>query len=79
MSSLEWGDRVGAIKCPTLLVIPGNETVGSIKNYDVMIDRIPDVQAITYEGMPHNICDAVPDRCVTDVLAFLRWRFGLPA
>ena len=23
-----------------------------------MIERIPDVQAITYEGMPHNICDA---------------------
>ena len=44
-----------------------------------MIDRIPDVQAITYEGMPHNICDAVPDRCVADVITFLRWRFGLPA
>lgn len=79
MSSLEWGEKVGAIKCPTLLVIPGNETVGSIRNYDVMIERIPDVQAITYEGLPHNICDAVPDRCAADVLAFLRWRFGLPA
>jgi pimeloyl-ACP methyl ester carboxylesterase len=79
MSSLEWGDRVGGIKCPTLLVIPGGETVGSIRNYDVMIERIPDVAAITYEGMPHNICDAVPDRCVADVTAFLRWRFGLPA
>ena len=58
---------------------PGGETVGSIKNYDVMIERIPDVQAITYEGMPHNICDADPDRCAADVLAFLRWRFGQPA
>ncbi len=79
MSSLEWSDRLPEIKCPTLLVLPGGETVGSIKNYDVMVDRIPDAQAITYEGMPHNICDAVPDRCVADVLAFLRWRFGLPA
>jgi pimeloyl-ACP methyl ester carboxylesterase len=79
MSQQEWSERLPAIKCPTLLVIPGGETVGSIKNYDVMIDRIPDVQAITYEGMPHNICDAVPDRCVADVIAFLRWRFGMPA
>ena len=63
MSSLEWSDRLPEIKCPTLLVLPGGETVGSIRNYDVMVDRIPDVQAITYEGMPHNICDAVPDRC----------------
>jgi pimeloyl-ACP methyl ester carboxylesterase len=79
MSSLDWSERLSEINCPTLLVMPGGETVGSIKNYDVMIERIPDVQAITYEGMPHNICDAVPDRCVADVLAFLRWRFGLPA
>ena len=78
MSTLDWSERLGEIKCPTLLVMPGGETVGSIKNYDVMIERISDVQAIAYEGMPHNICDAVPDRCVADVLAFLRWRFGLP-
>jgi len=78
MSSLEWGAEVHRIKCPTLLVIPGGETVGSISNYDVMIEKIPDVQAISYEGMPHNICDAAPDRCVKDVISFLRWRFGEP-
>ena len=50
----------------------------STELYDVMIERIPDSQAIAYEGMPHNICDAAPDRCVEDVLAFLRWRFGEP-
>jgi pimeloyl-ACP methyl ester carboxylesterase len=76
MSSLEWSDRLGEIRCPTLVVMPGHETVGSIRNYDAMRDRIPDVEVIAYEGMPHNICDAVPDRCVDDVLTFLRWRFG---
>src|SRR5258708_44700 len=79
MSTLEWSDQLPRIKCPTLLVLPGGETVGSIRNYDVMVERIPDVQAIAYEGMPHNICDAAPDRCVADVIAFLRWRFGAPA
>jgi pimeloyl-ACP methyl ester carboxylesterase len=78
MSTLEWSDQLPKIKCPTLLVMPGGETVGSIRNYDVMIERIPDVQAISYEGMPHNICDAAPDRCVKDVLSFLSWRFGEP-
>lgn len=79
MTTLDWSDRLGEIKCPTLIVMPGGETVGSIKNYDVMIERIPDSQAIAYEHMPHNICDAAPDRCVEDVLAFLRWRFGAPS
>jgi pimeloyl-ACP methyl ester carboxylesterase len=79
MSSLDWSDRLGEIECPTLLVIPGAETVGSIKNYDVMRERIPDVQLIAYEGLPHNIGEAVPERCAEDVLAFLRWRFGMPS
>ena len=57
----------------------GRQTVGSIKNYDVMRERIPDVQVIAYEGLPHNICDAAPERCAEDVLAFLRWRFGMPS
>ena len=40
------------------------------------VARLPDVEVICYEGMPHNICDSLPDRCVDDVLAFLRRRFG---
>jgi hypothetical protein len=43
-----------------------------------MRQRIPDVQMITYEGMPHHIADSAAERCVADVLAFLRWRFGAP-
>jgi hypothetical protein len=41
-----------------------------------MAARIADVEVICYEGMPHNICDSLPDRCVADVLAFLQRRFG---
>jgi 3-oxoadipate enol-lactonase len=78
MTTLEWSDRLHEIKCPTLVVYPGEETVGSTKNYDAMRERIPDVEMISYERLPHNICDAVPDRCVEDVLTFLRWRFGAP-
>jgi len=29
-----------------------------------------------YEGAPHNICDAFPNRCAGDVLDFLGRRFG---
>lgn len=76
MTTLDWSDRLHEIRCPTLVVVPGAETVGSTRSYDVMRDRIPDVQLIHYAGMPHNVCEAAPQRCVEDVLAFLRWRFG---
>ena len=78
MSTLDWTDRLHEIKCPTLVVYPGAETVGSVSAYDAMRKRIPDVAVISYEGMSHNICDILPERCVDDVLTFLRWRFGAP-
>ena len=75
MASLEWSDELHRIRCPTLVVYPGAETVGSTHNYDAMRERIPDVEVISYEGLPHNICDSVPDRCADDVLKFLAKRF----
>jgi 3-oxoadipate enol-lactonase len=75
MASYDWSGEVGRIKCPTLVVIPGAETVGSIANYQPF-RRLKEVEFKTYEGMPHNICDAVPDRCAEDVREFLRRRFS---
>lgn len=75
MTTLDWSDRLAAIRCPTLVVVPGAETVGSTHNYDVMRDTIPDVELVSFEGMPHNICDALPQRCAAEVLRFLDARF----
>jgi pimeloyl-ACP methyl ester carboxylesterase len=75
MASLEWGEQVHRITAPTLVVIPGNETVGPASNYDVMRADMPDAEFVTFDGLPHNICDAVPRRCAKAALAFLERRF----
>ncbi len=75
MASYDWSEEVARIRVPTLIVIPGGETVGSIANYEPF-RRLNDVEFRVYEGLPHNICDAVPDRCAEDVRDFLRRRFG---
>ncbi len=41
-----------------------------------MRKAIPDVAVKVYEGLPHNICDMVPDRCAADVLQFIESRFA---
>jgi 3-oxoadipate enol-lactonase len=74
MASYDWSGEVARIRCPTLVVIPGAETVGSIANY-APFERLRDVERRVYDGLPHNICDAVPDRCAADVFEFLRRRF----
>ena len=75
MASYDWSGEVAGIACPTLVVIPGAETVGSIANYEPF-RALRDVEFLTYEGLPHNICDAVPDRCARDLRDFLKRRFG---
>jgi 3-oxoadipate enol-lactonase len=74
MASYDWSEDVKRITCPTLVVIPGAETVGSLENYQPF-RNLRDVEFKTYEGMPHNICDALPDRCAADLRAFLGRRF----
>ena len=74
MASYDWSGEVERIGCPTLIVIPGGETVGSISNYEPF-RKLRDVEIAIYEGLPHNICDAVPDRCARNVRDFLRRRF----
>jgi 3-oxoadipate enol-lactonase len=76
MASHDWSDQLDRIRCPTLVVVPGAEPIGSPANYEPFRRLVRDVEMRVYEGAPHNICDAFPDRCVTDVLDFLARRFG---
>jgi 3-oxoadipate enol-lactonase len=75
MASYDWSGEVEKIRVPTLVVIPGAETVGTVTNYDPF-RRLADVEFRIYEGLPHNVCDAVPDRCAADLRDFLHRRFA---
>jgi len=76
MASYDWSDELHRIRCPTLVVIPGAEPIGSTGNYEPFRRHVKDVEMRVYDGAPHNICDAFPDRCAADVLDFLTRRFG---
>lgn len=76
MSSRDWEEELPRIACPTLIVAPAEEPIGSHNQYERMRDRIPGSELLTYEGMPHNIGDAAPERCARDLLAFLDRRGG---
>ena len=74
MARHDWSDELDRIGCPTLVVVPGAEPIGSTANYEPF-RRLRDVEMRVYEGAPHNICDAFPERCAADVLDFLSRRF----
>ena len=67
---LDFGDRLTEIRCPSLFVVPSGDPSQSMEHYAVL-KSVPDHRLIVYEDLPHNITDAVPERCAKDLAAFL--------
>jgi hypothetical protein len=70
MSRVDFTDRLGEVRCPCLFVLPGGDPLHTADHYDVL-QRVPRQETLRYAGLPHNITDAVPQRCASDLLAFL--------
>jgi pimeloyl-ACP methyl ester carboxylesterase len=71
MKQVDQTDRLHEIRCPMLNVVPGGDPLGTLDQYGVYRKHVPHCEFIVYEGLPHNITDLVPERCATDLLAFL--------
>ena len=69
MTGFDFGDRLAEIRCPCLFVVPSNDPVHSMENYEIL-RTVPDNRFVVFEDMPHNITDAVPDRCAAELLRF---------
>jgi 3-oxoadipate enol-lactonase len=64
-------DELNRIRCPVLAIAPGGDPIHPVENYRALPDRIPGCEFIVYESLPHNITDAVPDRCAEELKRFL--------
>jgi pimeloyl-ACP methyl ester carboxylesterase len=71
MKEADLTGRLREIKCPMLNVVPGHDPLGSPAQYEVYREHVPHCEFIVYEGLPHNITDAVPERCAEELLRFL--------
>lgn len=71
MGGVDLSDEIGRIRCPTLAVVPDHDPISSMAQYEVLRQRIPDIEFVVYAGLPHNITDAVPDRCAEELRRFL--------
>jgi 3-oxoadipate enol-lactonase len=71
MTSVDLTDELGGIRCPMLAVVPDHDPISSMSQYVVIRQRVKDVDWVVYEHLPHNITDAVPDRCAEELRRFL--------
>ncbi|ASP23546.1 non-heme chloroperoxidase (plasmid) [Antarctobacter heliothermus] len=70
MTGFDFSDRLPEISCPCLFVVASGDPVHSMDNYEVL-KRVPDHRFVVFENMPHNITDAVPERCLAELIPFL--------
>jgi len=71
MAGMDLSPDLPKIQCPTLVVVPGGDPIHSVEEYRVLERLISNCEFIVYAGMPHNITDAVPDRCAQELKRFL--------
>jgi 3-oxoadipate enol-lactonase len=71
MASVDLSDDLPRIRCPMLAVVPDHDPISSIEQYEVIRERVRDVEFIVYERLPHNITDSVPDRCAEELRRFI--------
>ena len=71
MATVDLQDDLHRIHCPALVVVPGADPLHPASEYRPIAERVPNCEFIVYEGLPHNITDAAPDRCAEELKRFL--------
>ena len=71
MTRVDLRDGLGKIACPTLSVVPGDDPEHSLAEYEILRERVRNIEFVVFRGFRHNITDAVPDRCAKRLRDFL--------
>lgn len=71
MATVDLQDDLPKIACPMLVVVPGADPLHPVEEYRPIAERVPGCEFVVYDGLPHNITDAVPDRCAEELKRFL--------
>jgi 3-oxoadipate enol-lactonase len=72
MRAVDQSARLNEIKQPMLVVVPDADPHISLAQYEAVKTHAPRCEFVVYADMQHNITDAVPVRCATALLNFLR-------
>lgn len=71
MCTHDFMDDLVKIKCPTLIVAAGKESIGHADAYGDMHKRIEGSELLYVDTAGHNICDGYAQLCSDALLAFL--------
>jgi pimeloyl-ACP methyl ester carboxylesterase len=68
--------ELATIRCPMLAVAPGADPLHTVEEYAALQRIVPHCEFVVFDGLPHNITDAEPDRCAKELHRFLMKHAG---
>ena len=71
MCTHDFMEELVGIKCPTLIVAAGKESIGHADAYEQMQKRIKGAELVYVDTAGHNICDGYAERCAHELMSFL--------
>lgn len=71
MCTHDFMEELTGIKCPTLIVAAGKESIGHADAYEEMHKRIHGSELVYVDTAGHNICDGYAAHCSDVLLGFL--------
>jgi hypothetical protein len=71
MCTHDFMEELVGIKCPTLIVAAGKESIGHADAYEQMHKRIKGSELVYVDTAGHNICDGYAQRCAHELMSFL--------
>jgi pimeloyl-ACP methyl ester carboxylesterase len=71
-------DRLGAIRCPTLVITGALDRLIPAENSRILARRIPGAELVVLEGLGHGFWREAPEESLSPILRFLaRYRAGV--
>jgi pimeloyl-ACP methyl ester carboxylesterase len=71
MASDYFPERLAAIDCPTLMIVPVPDPMVEAYEYELMRRHLRDCKFVAIKGPGHSMMGEIPDRCALEVRGFL--------
>jgi 3-oxoadipate enol-lactonase len=71
MASEYFPEKLGAIACPTLMVVPDPDPMVEAREYEQMRKHLSNCRYVSVKGAGHSMVGEIPDRCALEARRFL--------
>lgn len=71
MASEYFPERLAALECPTLMVVPAPDPMVDASEYALIRKHLRDCRFVAIAGASHSMVGEIPDRCAHELRAFL--------